>query len=58
MDGFVNLYAKLSPGGFLFVDDYGAVDACDAAVADFRNTHHITAELQRISGGGAFKYPA
>lgn len=54
MDGFVNLYAKLSPGGFLIVDDYGAVDACNEAVADFRNAQRITAELKFISGGGAF----
>jgi O-methyltransferase len=54
MDGFVNLYGKLSPGGFLIVDDYGAVDACNEAVADFRNAQRISAELKFISGGGAF----
>ena len=54
MDGFVNLYHKLSPGGFLIVDDYGAVDACNEAVADFRSAQHISAELKFITGCGAF----
>ena len=30
------LYHKLSPGGFVIVDDYGNVPACRQAVNDFR----------------------
>ena len=33
MDGLVNLYPRLSPGGFLIIDDYG-FDNCRAAVDD------------------------
>ena len=36
MDALVNLYPKLSPGGFVIIDDYNAVQSCNAAVADFR----------------------
>jgi hypothetical protein len=34
-DALVALYDRLSPGGWLIVDDYGAVEACRVAVADF-----------------------
>jgi hypothetical protein len=54
MDGLVNLYPKLSPGGFVIVDDYNAVDSCNAAVNDFRKAQGITAELSLIPGAGAF----
>jgi O-methyltransferase len=54
MDGLVNLYPKLSPGGFVIVDDYGAIEACDEAVADYRKSAGITAEIVRISSIGAY----
>jgi O-methyltransferase len=38
MDGLVNLYPRLSPGGFLIVDDYNAVRGCKAAVHDYLAT--------------------
>jgi O-methyltransferase len=54
MDGLLNLYHKLSPGGFVIVDDYGTIESCNEAVADFRKDHRITAELSLIPGSGAF----
>jgi len=54
MDGLVNLYPKLSPGGFAIVDDYNVVQACNEAVDDYRKDHGITAELQMIPGAGTF----
>ena len=33
------LYPKLSPGGYVIVDDYGALRNCRAAVDDFRREH-------------------
>ena len=54
MDALVSLYPKLSPGGFVIVDDYNAVTACNAAVDDFRKAHGITAELSLIPAAGAF----
>ncbi len=53
MNGLVNLYPGLSPGGFLIVDDYG-FDNCRAAVEDYRREHGITEEIQRIDWTGAF----
>jgi len=52
MDGLKNLYQKLSNGGFLIVDDYGAVPACREAVHDFRRDYGITDEIIRIDWGG------
>lgn len=54
MDGLKALYPKLSPGGFLIVDDYGAVPACKKAVEDYRKEHNITEEMQSIDWTGAF----
>ena len=36
------------PGGFIYVDDYGANTGCQAAVIEFRDKYHITEELQPI----------
>ena len=54
MDALVNLYAKLSPGGFVIVDDYNAVKSCNDAVEDFRQERQITTELSMIPGSGVF----
>jgi len=54
MDGLSNLYPKLSPGGFLIVDDYGSVDACKEAVHDYRREHAVTEPIERIDYAGVF----
>jgi O-methyltransferase len=54
MDGLVNLYPKLSAGGFLIVDDYGAVAGCRQAVQDFRVSRGIREEIRDIDGIGVF----
>lgn len=55
MDALDNLYDKLSPGGYVLVDDYNALEACNAAIADFRKKRDVTSELQLVKGGaGAF----
>ena len=54
MDGLVNLYHKLSPGGFLIVDDYGVIPACKKAVHDFRDKNGITEEIKNIDNSGYF----
>ncbi|UPY38172.1 TylF/MycF/NovP-related O-methyltransferase [Sediminicoccus sp. KRV36] len=54
MDALDALYGKLSPGGFVVVDDFGAVPACRAAIEEFRATHGITAELTAIDWGGVY----
>lgn len=54
MDGLRNLYPKLSAGGYLIVDDYGAVEACRKAVEDYRKEHRIVEEIQMIDWTGVF----
>ena len=49
-----SLYDKLSPGGFVIVDDYHNVAACRQAVHDFRSNRGITDPIQTIDWGGAF----
>jgi O-methyltransferase len=46
------LYSKLSPGGFLIVDDYGVVEACRQAVHDYRTEHNIDAPINWIDRTG------
>ena len=48
------LYPKVSPGGFVIVDDYGNVAACRQAVHDFRAGHGIDDAIQRIDWGGVY----
>jgi O-methyltransferase len=45
------LYDKVSPGGYVIVDD-SALAPCQAAVADFRSARGITAEIHRIDWTG------
>ncbi|MEV4379970.1 TylF/MycF family methyltransferase [Streptosporangium sp. NPDC049248] len=54
MDALVNLYPKLSPGGFLIVDDYHALEACAKAVHDYRNEHAITDPIVDIDWCGVY----
>jgi O-methyltransferase len=54
MDGLTNLYPKLSPGGYLIVDDYGAIEGCRKAVEDYRRANGILEPIQSIDWTGAF----
>ena len=53
-DALVSLYPRLSPGGYLIVDDYGAVGACRQAVEDYRAAHGITEEIHPIDWTGVY----
>ncbi len=53
MDALVNLYPKLSPGGFAIVDDY-FLRGCRQAVTDYREKNGITEEIHWIDKLGAF----
>lgn len=48
------LYPRLMPGGFLIVDDYGAVPACKRAVHDYRMKHGIAEEIVQIDWAGVY----
>jgi O-methyltransferase len=54
MDGLLHLYPKLSRGGYVILDDYGAVPGCRAAVEDFRREHGIDEPVERIDWTGVF----
>jgi hypothetical protein len=54
MDAPTALYHKVSLGGRVIVDDYGAVPVCRAAVTEFRSAHGIAALIQDIDGLGVF----
>jgi hypothetical protein len=43
---------KLSPGGYLIVDDYLDVPSCRAAVTDYRNKHGIEEKIIEIDFNG------
>ena len=47
-DALVNLYHKVSPGGFVIVDDYNSWGGCQAAINDFRKERGITEPLVEI----------
>jgi O-methyltransferase len=42
------LYAKISPGGFVIIDDYGFIPACNKAVEDFRRRADVVEPLEFI----------
>jgi len=54
IDALESLYDKVSPGGYVIVDDYGAVPACAKAIHDFRDARGITDPLQEIDWTGQF----
>jgi len=54
MDILTALYAKVSPGGFVIIDDYGAIPACKLAVDEFREARGITEPLEPIDWTGVF----
>ncbi len=53
MDALTHLYPKLSPGGYVIVDDYG-LPPCRAAVDDYRAEHKIIEEPTRIDRYGCY----
>jgi O-methyltransferase len=48
MDVLNALYKKISPGGFVIVDDYFAFAGCKKAVTEFREAHSIRADIVPI----------
>jgi O-methyltransferase len=49
-----SLYPKLSVGGYVIVDDYGAARGCRRAVQHFRSEYGITDELREINWAAVF----
>jgi hypothetical protein len=54
MDTLTALYDRVSPGGFVIIDDYGAIDACREAVEDFRRDRGIDAPIHEVDWTGVW----
>lgn len=54
MDALVNLYPKLSVGGFIIIDDFGGNPNCVQAVHDYRRQHNITDPILWIDNLGVY----
>lgn len=48
------LYPKLAIGGYLIVDDWGAVPACRQAVEDYRRDHDVTEPIVEVDWTGVY----
>lgn len=49
-----NLYPKLSVGGYIIIDDFGAEPACRLAVEEFRTRMHVHDEIRSIDWTGVY----
>jgi hypothetical protein len=49
-----SLYHKVSPGGFVIVDDYGCIEACRQAVTDFRTANGIDDPIVKVDWTGVY----
>ncbi len=54
MDALTSLYPKLSVGGYIIIDDYGAIDVCRQAIHDYRSKYNITEKIELIDNTGVF----
>ncbi|SDX18575.1 O-methyltransferase [Marininema mesophilum] len=53
IDALNNLYAKVSPGGYVIIDDF-SIPSCATAVHDFRKEHRINEPLFGIDWSGVY----
>jgi hypothetical protein len=53
-DSLSALYPKLSPGGYVVVDDFHCIPACRQAVEDYRRREKIDEPIARIDWTGVF----
>jgi hypothetical protein len=53
IDALGSLYDRLSPGGYVIVDDY-SIPACRQAVADFRSARGLNEDIVKIDWTGVF----
>jgi O-methyltransferase len=56
MDALVSLYPKVSPGGYVIVDDYHDIQGCKLAINDYMTNHAAgeTLNIQEIDGHGIY----
>jgi O-methyltransferase len=49
-----HLHPKVSPGGFVIIDDFGVAPACRQAVLDYRAQHKIDAAVHQVDRSGVW----
>ncbi|MDH3705215.1 MAG: TylF/MycF family methyltransferase [Acidimicrobiia bacterium] len=54
MDALVALEPRVSPGGFVIVDDYNSWEPCRQAVDEYRQAHGVTDEIHEIDWTGVW----
>ncbi|MEI8341754.1 MAG: TylF/MycF/NovP-related O-methyltransferase [Verrucomicrobiota bacterium] len=54
MDSLVNLYHKVSDGGYVIVDDYGSWPSCKQAVTEFLEKNNLHPEIIPIDWTGVY----
>ena len=54
IDPLKYLYDRVSPGGWVIVDDYECFDACKRATQDFLSSRNLRPTIQHIDGVGVF----
>jgi O-methyltransferase len=54
MDALNALYERVSPGGFIIIDDYYAFASCKSAVTDFCKKQKINPELHEIDNNAVY----
>ncbi|SDH06466.1 demethyldecarbamoylnovobiocin O-methyltransferase/8-demethyl-8-(2,3-dimethoxy-alpha-L-rhamnosyl)tetracenomycin-C 4'-O-methyltransferase [Sinosporangium album] len=54
MDALTHLYPKLSPGGYVIVDDYSALVSCRLAVTHYREKHGIGDPIHTVDRSGVY----
>ena len=54
MDSLKALYDKVSPGGFIIVDDFNDFEPCRRAVLEFRRLHGIKDPIEAVDWTGVF----
>jgi len=54
MDVLSSLYARVSKGGYVIIDDYYSWPPCHQAVDDFRRNLSVSSKLEEIDGRGVF----
>lgn len=52
-----HLYPRLSPGGFVIIDDYPGIPETRQAVEDYREEHGITTEIRQAGAAGWWRKP-
>jgi len=54
MDALTSLFHKVSPGGFVIVDDYSSWESCRRAVHDFLDKKGLKPDIKKIDWTGAY----